>query len=862
MIHRVIFVCAVLGCSVPAQAADFRVAPVPKWVQRLPVDSLANTSASEHGVRYLVLDHQLRFGTQSVERYVRYAKKITDESGLQSATQVQIEFDPTYQTVLLHAISVVRGGERLNRLHPAAIKVVDRERNLEAQTYDGRKSLVLFLEDVRVGDNVDVEFTIAGVDPTLVGHLSETLILGALSPVGRLHVSVTVPAGRPMKMRTYGPDASSASMQPKITRTRNGDEYVWDRADVPAFSIDPKVPSWLATLPTVQLSDFGSWTEVARWASGLIHVPTSPSRSIVAQAKELRGQSSSTSAFVLAATRFVQDQVRYVALESGMSRRQPTDPEVVLARRFGDCKDKTVLLASLLRVGGVSADPALVSTFLREHLDDQPPGAQAFDHVILRVGPVDGSELWIDPTAMLQGGDILRARNSYFGRALVLRPDTSAPSEVPAEVLRDPLTFISDRYVIPKEGSKEPARLDVVREFRGAMANSMRANLRGSSREQTAKTYLQLYAQQFPGIETRAPTEVSDDREHDRLVITAHFDIRDAWKWGDKQHRWEFQVEPTLIGTFLEKPDVHGRTAPLTTPDPVSVRCSVELVLPHEWTVIPQTENISGPAFDFTFSSTATPRNIRYDYSFVSTADHVELAQLTDHVAALEKAKLLLPRVLTMRTVEGGANIWAWLVLLVATVGCAAAAPRVYRYTPPSAETAPSTPESINFWLGVVGLRVLTSPFVNTYSVLKIRWFFARSGWQSLMDPGFATYRPALALMIMGELAALIVFVAYGCIVALSFLKKRRSFPSHFTIYTISMLVYLVLDHGAVSYFGFSDKGQTFTNTIPTQIVFGLLFVLYVNTSLKAKQVFTRPSTSALQVSADAERRAADGSSA
>lgn len=119
--------------------------------------------------------------------------------------------------------------------------------------------------------------------------------------------------------------------------------------------------------------------------------------------ERLWAHASSQRAFALAATRFVQDQIRYVALETGLSRRRATNPEVVLARRFGDCKDKSVLLATLLRLGGIDAEPALVSTGWRDHLGQALPSAGAFDHVIVHVppGPVAGDDLWIDATASL-----------------------------------------------------------------------------------------------------------------------------------------------------------------------------------------------------------------------------------------------------------------------------------------------------------------------------------------------------------------------------------------------------------------------------------------------------------------------------
>ena len=52
---------------------------------------------------------------------------------------------------------------------------------------------------------------------------------------------------------------------------------------------------------------------------------------------------------LLAAMRFVQSEVRYLALALGNGSYVPSPPELVLKRRYGDCKDKTLLALSLLK---------------------------------------------------------------------------------------------------------------------------------------------------------------------------------------------------------------------------------------------------------------------------------------------------------------------------------------------------------------------------------------------------------------------------------------------------------------------------------------------------------------------------------
>ena len=60
------------------------------------------------------------------------------------------------------------------------------------------------------------------------------------------------------------------------------------------------------------------------------------------------------------ALQFVQNKIRYVSLSFGSNAYHPHHPDEVLQNRYGDCKDKSLLLLSLLRAAGIQAWPALV----------------------------------------------------------------------------------------------------------------------------------------------------------------------------------------------------------------------------------------------------------------------------------------------------------------------------------------------------------------------------------------------------------------------------------------------------------------------------------------------------------------------
>src|SRR5690606_11023585 len=86
-----------------------------------------------------------------------------------------------------------------------------------------------------------------------------------------------------------------------------------------------------------------------------------------------------------ASVKFVQNEIRYLGLEGGIGAYQPFPPEKVLIQRFGDCKDKSLLLATMLQNMDIQAYPALVSTYEGHTIHTRPPSPISFNHCIVQV---------------------------------------------------------------------------------------------------------------------------------------------------------------------------------------------------------------------------------------------------------------------------------------------------------------------------------------------------------------------------------------------------------------------------------------------------------------------------------------------
>ena len=69
--------------------------------------------------------------------------------------------------------SVVRDGKRVSQLDPAAVRVIEKEDESEERIYDGERTALLFLNDVRPGDVLDYSWSLEGSNPLLGGKYDD-----------------------------------------------------------------------------------------------------------------------------------------------------------------------------------------------------------------------------------------------------------------------------------------------------------------------------------------------------------------------------------------------------------------------------------------------------------------------------------------------------------------------------------------------------------------------------------------------------------------------------------------------------------------------------------------------------------------
>jgi hypothetical protein len=96
--------------------------------------------------------------------------------------------------------------------------------------------------------------------------------------------------------------------------------------------------------------------------------------------------------------RWVQDNIKYIAFGDGYGGFVPRDPDLIYERRFGDCKDKSCLIISLLDELDIKAHFTWVGTRKLPYQYSQLASTQADNHMIATYYDTTGKPYYLDAT--------------------------------------------------------------------------------------------------------------------------------------------------------------------------------------------------------------------------------------------------------------------------------------------------------------------------------------------------------------------------------------------------------------------------------------------------------------------------------
>jgi Domain of Unknown Function with PDB structure (DUF3857)/Transglutaminase-like superfamily len=631
------FRCAViagtLAMAIPGRASDLAAVKFglpDSWVRPQFFSQQSDANPAAPGANdYLLLQEQQINALQN-KTFFHTDRQILTIEGVQNESTLTIDFNPNYETVTMHWVRIWRGAQYLDRLDTNKVEIVQNEKDEDQYTLNEEKSVILVLDDVRVGDIIDYSYSIQGRNPVFGDHFAAIVPVQMKQPAGRLLTRLLWPRQKTLYAQPHGCSVQAATVVGKDTI-----EYDWDFRQAPGIDLEDSLPAWYDPEQWIQLSDFKTWGEVNQWALNLFQTSLSFSRDLSKKIAEWR-QIGDQEQQILAVLRFVQDDVRYFGIELGAGTVKPTDPSTVYSRRFGDCKDKSFLLVSVLRALGIEAYPVLVNATARRGIADWVPSTGAFDHCIAAV-QCGGQTFWLDPTINYQRGPLAAHYLPDYGYGLVIAPGTRQLTPIP-QTTGQSKTTTTEYFLI--RGVAEPSDLKVVTVAEGGDADALRQLFATTKPDDIQQIDTHFYSAFYSGIKVSLPIEVEDDEQQDRFQTTETYSIDNMWSHDNGRYACNFY--PTAINGLLGKPVNTDRNQPLAIPFPEHHILRTEATLPSDWPYGASDKTISDAAFTFRKFAQCTDNKLVMQYEYQSLADSISPDQVGDYLQQLDQCSQLL----------------------------------------------------------------------------------------------------------------------------------------------------------------------------------------------------------------------------
>lgn len=609
-----------MHASLCVAAEDFLpVTPVPEWVLTDEPDAAKPDSGVADGATYLeMVDVQINTSGSTHQRYQRMVERILSSSGLMDLGKIEISFQPAFQSVQIHHLIIHRDGQSLEQPIRGKVRVIDDSRLIDQDLYSETKSTLYLIEDLRVGDKVDLAYTISGMNPVFGEAVIDRFGIDLYRQVGvaRMRLLVTDPDA--VRIRQFNID-----VEPLRRRLGPLTEYLWTLSIHEPRRGSDRVPAWYNEAAMVEVSDFETWFDVEQWAMELFSEEHSLPADLLARVDQWKTLPSAEEQ-VLAAMKFAAETIRYFGIEVGQNSHRPHSPEEVLQRGYGDCKDKSLLLIVMLERMGYQASPVLVSTAWEGGVADFLPSPMAFNHVITEV-LIDGKRHYLDPTRAATGLSLDAIEHGAYGAALVVDGQDRGLLAHGRMDRRPDLQQTMERLEIGEIGT----RLSTETTYTLNLAEYWRATHLALKESDISAHFRNLFSSLYGHATEQQSFLLEDDRKHNSMVLSGEYALGSAWSQQDR-----YQIMDVLahgLADVVSLPDIMERDIPVALPFPIEIEHHVRIQGPAGLsTASTDALTVDSPFLHYERSiELAQPGQMTIVHRYRTLSDHVDVAQLT-----------------------------------------------------------------------------------------------------------------------------------------------------------------------------------------------------------------------------------------
>ncbi|SGY81413.1 Putative uncharacterized protein [Moritella viscosa] len=288
----------------------------------------------------------------------------------------------TQQLRIKSVVSISSKG-KIKQITPSALRILDTN---TVNAFNDIKEVVLTIPALEEGSLSVVDYEISTDRRVEEFNWSKSIYTESRLPIQLSLVTANWQGSEEMRW---------ANQSDSMNCTENNRTLICQGQDIAAFEGDNNI-YWRDEIGIISLGGLASWNEVVTLISAKMDSAENNMLGIEHVLKTKIVNNGIESA-IYSALEFAARDIRYVSVSELGNAITPHEIAKTLENRYGDCKDKSVLLKALLDNLSIKSYLALVATNYTDASRFKLPSLDRFDHLVVCF-ELNGKQYCVDPT--------------------------------------------------------------------------------------------------------------------------------------------------------------------------------------------------------------------------------------------------------------------------------------------------------------------------------------------------------------------------------------------------------------------------------------------------------------------------------
>ncbi|MDD5194308.1 MAG: DUF3857 domain-containing protein [Candidatus Omnitrophica bacterium] len=322
-------------------------------------------------------------------------QKVLKEKG-KTLAEIEINYDSTYEKVELEYARTITPGGKV--VYAGKENIRDVSKYLNFPLYSNARVFIISMPSVDVGSIIEYKAKIYSSKLINNDDFSFIFSLRGSCPSAKENFKLIVPKKSKTKFKLLNEQYSAnIPLAPLVEETEANTIYSWHFEKIEPIIPEAGMPPISEVNPAVIISSFDSWKEVYSWWQGLYKDKIILNDEVKKFAEDLTKNYPDDISKAKKIYEFCAKDIRYVAIEYGDGGYEPHRAVDIFWNRYGDCKDKAILLVAMLKAIGFEAYPVLIPTREVYSIDETFASAN-FNHAIAAMR-YKGELIFMDATS-------------------------------------------------------------------------------------------------------------------------------------------------------------------------------------------------------------------------------------------------------------------------------------------------------------------------------------------------------------------------------------------------------------------------------------------------------------------------------